>query len=306
VVEMDEYDGNVKGMITGISHGTTKDGPGWRSIIYFKGCNFHCRWCGSPETWSFERELLLYPEMEKYPERVAKSCPHGAITRAGEGTVTDRSICEKCECFECVDACIDGSRELAGREVTVDELVGEVSGYRQFHDEYGVTLTGGEVSCQWMFFLELLKGMKSRGIHTAAETNGSFDLLPGSLPWLDLAIIDLKHPDPVRHRNLTGYTNERTLENIAKLAEMRHPLWVRIPLVPGINDGEALDESAGLLQPFSEAIKVEILGYHRIGLPKWAALGKEYSFGRVEPPSESDLESARDVFRNRDFDVIVT
>jgi len=302
------FDSTARGVIAGIGHGTTKDGPGWRSIVYFKGCNFRCGWCGSPETSNFRNELLLYPGMEKYPGRAVASCPKGAVTVSGDrgATETNRSICNNCETIECADACIDGSRERTGRLVTIDDVLAEILPYRRFHSEYGVTLSGGEVTCQWIFFLELLKAFKSNGLHTAAETNGSFDLFPDSLPWLDLAVIDLKHPDPKRHAALTGFSNNVVLENIRIAAGRGKELWVRIPLLPGINDGPDLDASAALLAPLKEKIKIEILGYHRIGVPKWAALGREYNFHRLEPPDEAQIETARALFRGKGFNIIVT
>ena len=32
---MNKYNENAKGIIINIKHGTSKEGPGWRSIIYF-------------------------------------------------------------------------------------------------------------------------------------------------------------------------------------------------------------------------------------------------------------------------------
>ncbi len=303
---MVSYNKTLWGWITNIGHGTTKDGPGWRSIVYFKGCNFRCPWCAAPETINFGAELALYPRMEKYPERIAASCPHGAISVADAKTSTDRSVCAGCRDFNCARVCIDGSREKIGREVSVEQVVVEVAQYKRFHRDYGVTLSGGEVTCQWMFLLEILKGMKAHGLHTAVETNASFDLLTSAAEWTDLFICDLKHPDPAEHIKLTGYTNEIVLKNIMEIASMNHPLWVRIPLVPGINDGAALVRSAELLAPFGRGMKIEVLGYNRLGVHKWRAMGRDYTLGNVEPPAEADLEKARNVFRSFGMEVINT
>jgi glycyl-radical enzyme activating protein len=301
-----EYNGNIKGIITSIGHGTMRDGPGWRSIVYFKGCNFRCGWCSSPETWPFAPDLLLYPAMEKYPDRAADSCPHGAISPGPDGTVTSRALCADCEDKPCADECLDGSREVMGQVVSVDEVISEIEPYRRFHRDYGVTLSGGEVTCQWMFFIELLKGLKARGLHTAAETNASMPMLPDALPWLDLVICDLKHPDPVRHAELTGYPLEAVMKNIRTIAGMRHPMWIRIPLIPVINDGKYVNEAATLLAPYRDDLKVEILGFHQLGAHKWDALGKEYIFAGLPSATEQEIEQARAVFREHGFDVIQT
>ena len=41
------------------------DGPGNRLIFYCKGCNFHCDWCGAPESIRPEPEYLHYPDREE-------------------------------------------------------------------------------------------------------------------------------------------------------------------------------------------------------------------------------------------------
>ena len=215
---MKDYDGCARGRILSIGHGTTKDGPGWRSIVYFMGCNFSCRWCSSPHTLPEKPVLLLYPRLEKYPERDKESCPRGAVKTEDGKTVTDRSVCEGCETFDCVRYCIDGSREKAGTETTVEDVISEILPYRRFHKDYGVTISGGEPACQWEFFVELLKGMKAHGFHTACETNGSSPQLPKALPWLDLVICDLKHLDDGRHKELTGLSNKTLLQNIKAIA----------------------------------------------------------------------------------------
>jgi pyruvate formate lyase activating enzyme len=301
-----DFNVGARGRILSIGHGTTKDGPGWRSIIYFMHCNYRCLWCSSPHTLTDGPVLLLHPNLEKYPERIAASCPRGAIAIVAGKTKTDRSVCTGCSSFDCVHFCIDGSRETLGMEVSVGDVIAEVQGYRQFHREYGVTISGGEPTCQWFFFIELLKSLKKQGIHTAVETNGSSSRLPDALPWLDLVICDLKHIDDTKHRELTGVSNEITLQNIRTISEARRLLWVRIPVVPGLNDGDNLERSADFLKSLNGNIKIEILGYHKLGVHYWDALDMKYSCEDNIPPTEESLEAVRNIFRGRGLDVIVT
>jgi len=301
-----ECDGGVRGKILSVGHGTTKDGPNWRSIVYFMGCNFKCPWCSSPHTVNIGPSLLLHPDLEKYPERIVNSCPRGAITAAGGKTKTDRSVCADCVSFDCVRFCIDGSREAAGLEVSVDNVISEIQEYRRFHKNYGVTLSGGEPTCQWNFFVALLKELKTRGINTAVETNGSSPMLPKALPWLDLVICDLKHMDDTIHEELTGLSNQVVLNNLRYIAETQHPLWVRIPVVPGLNDGDNLERSAEFLNSLKGGLRVEILGYHRLGSHYWRALDLPYACESIVPPTEKEIEEMRALFRRQGLDVIIT
>lgn len=296
----------TKGSILSIGHGTTKDGPGWRSIVYFKGCNFSCPWCSSPHTIPSKPVLLLYPSFAKYPERDARSCPKGAVRIEGGASVTDRSVCEDCVTFDCVRYCIDGSREVAGAEMTVDDVIREIMPYKRFHADYGVTISGGEPTCQPEFFIELLKGLKAAGFHTACETNGSSPRLADALPYLDLVMCDLKHLDDARHKELTGVTNETVIGNIRAIAASGKELWIRIPVVPGFNDGENLVKTAEFVASLKGNIKAELLGYHRLGLPFWEALGKKSPCEAVVPPTEAEIEATRALFRAAGVNVIET
>ncbi|MFA6449383.1 MAG: glycyl-radical enzyme activating protein [bacterium] len=303
---MTDSNGGARGRILSIGHGTTKDGPGWRSIVYFMRCNYRCLWCSSPHTLTDGPVLLLYPNLEKYPERIAASCPRGAISVSAGATFTNSALCAGCVSLDCVRLCIDSSREAAGFEISAADIVSEILGYRQFHKEYGVTISGGEPTCQWDFFMSLLKELKKHGMHTAVETNGSSPRLPEALPWLDLVICDLKRMDSVRHRELTGQPNETVIKNIETIAVKKHPMWVRIPIVPGLNDGENLELSADFLKSLGGNLKVELLGYHRLGVSNWQALDMRYSCVDAVSPTDDELEKMRDIFRARGLEVIVT
>ena len=50
------------GMVSNLQHCSVHDGPGIRTTVFLKGCNMRCQWCHNPETISFEREMLFYPE----------------------------------------------------------------------------------------------------------------------------------------------------------------------------------------------------------------------------------------------------
>lgn len=299
------YDHTKSGMITGTGHGTLRDGPGWRSIVYFKGCNFQCLWCGSPDTWTHEPEVLFFPDRVKYAARLAASCPAAALRIQGSGLDLDRGPCRACPSHACVRACVDGSLELSGYPATVGGIIDEILPYQRAHDHYGVTLSGGEATLQWDFYLELLKACRARGLHTAVETNGSHPRLAHSFPLLDLVICDLKHMDNAAHIKWTGQGNAAVLENIRAAAAAQHTeLRVRIPLVPGINDRENLDQAIAFLLPMKNDLQVEILGYHKMGVYKWKALGRPYRLDHVPAPEPGALREIRDKMKRAGLCVI--
>ncbi|MEW6202388.1 MAG: glycyl-radical enzyme activating protein [bacterium] len=300
------YEKNLGGVILGIGHGTMRDGPNWRSIIYFKGCNFRCRWCASPDSFFALPEILFFADRVKYPARVASSCPYGALKLKGNGVVLKRTACRGCRTFECANLCIDGSIELVGSVMTVEQIVGDVLHYRRAHADYGVTLSGGEPSLQWQFYLELLKAFKHHGLHTAVETNCSIKRIPESLPYLDLVICDLKLMDAQGHKQWTDRINRNVLRNIETIVKARKPLWVRIPVIPGINDGENIMKTIDFLQPMREHLLVELLGYHRLGVYKWKALGKRYALHHIEPPDNETIKKLERRFEGAGLKIIHT
>ncbi len=297
------------GLILNVHHGTTKDGPGWRSIVYFMGCNLRCLWCSSPHTIPMRRSLLLYPKLEKYPAITVATCPHRAITLSldGESSATDRSQCTGCATHDCVASCPDGSRESAGYLTTSGQLLAEIAPYRQFHPKYGVTISGGEPTVQWDFFTACLSAFRSSGLHTAVETNATSPRLTKALPLLDLVICDLKHFDDDAHIRITGHSNRQVIANITAIAAAGHPLWVRIPVIPTLNDGDNLVRSADFLASIaSPGLSVEILGFHKLGEHYWHALGKQYPASAFSPLSEPDLAACREIFSSRGLDVLKT
>ncbi|MCK4965563.1 glycyl-radical enzyme activating protein, partial [bacterium] len=263
---INNYDKNKKGIILETVIGSSKDGPGLRYVIYFKGCNFRCQWCSNPESFEITRQLLLYPGKEIFSEVILNSCPYGAISSGSNGlTITDTTICNQCKTFDCVEECLDGSRVKAGEEKTVDDIISDVLKYKQFlKKDSGVTLTGGEPAFQWDFMLALIKALKANKIHTVIETNGAAPQLPEIFPYVDLIICDLKLMDDKKHKHWTGFSNEQTLSNIKKMCNYKTPLWIRIPVIPGINDTkENVENIRNFLIPIKDSIKLELIAYHK-------------------------------------------
>lgn len=190
----------------------------------------------------------------------------------------------------------EGLTGAGGQAVPVEKLIAEaVSSIPMFFENGGVTLTGGEATLQADGVKALFKGLKEAGINTAIETNGLEPRLRELLPLVDFLMIDCKHHDPVRHREVTGLGNETLFENLRFAIERGMEPAVRIPLIGGFNasaqDAEAFARLF-LRLGLKERGTVELLPYHEYGRDKYKALGLTYTMteeARVSPELVTEM-----------------
>ena len=287
---------NTSGTIFDIKHFAVHDGPGIRTTVFFKGCPLSCLWCHNPESISPHPQLLFTPRKCIGCDNCFEACPEAAHRKVEGVHVIDR---ERCRTHgECVDGCYAGALEMAGYEVTVDDVMEEVLRDRTFHANSGggITLSGGEPLAQQEFTIALLQSAKAQGLHTALDTSGHapWPRLEEALRHTDLVLYDLKHMDPKRHAALTGVSNELILDNLRLLDRIGKTTWIRIPLIPSQNDDDANYEAMGeLLSALENVERIEILRYHRLAETKYASAGMEYTLKGLEPPTEAKAESRR-------------
>ena len=238
-----------KGRIFNIQRFSIHDGPGIRTIVFFKGCFMRCAWCCNPESQNREIETLI------------------------EG----------------------GKEKIVGRDVTVEEIMPELLSDIPYYRRSGggITLSGGEILCQADFARELLLECKKNGLHTAVESaaSSSFSEIEKILPYLDLYLMDIKHTDSEKHKEYTGVSNERILENARKIAESGVELIIRTPVIPGFNDtAEEIRAISHFAKTLPGVREHHLLPYHRLGQDKYAGLGRKYSLSDIEPPSKEKME----------------
>jgi pyruvate formate lyase activating enzyme len=210
--------------------------------------------------------------------------------------VVDRGRC--LSCGTCAEGCYSGALEMAGHRATVDEVMEEVLRDRIFYDNSGggVTVSGGEPLAQPEFTRALLEEARDEGVHTALDTSGyaPWRVLEEVIKVTDLVLYDLKQMNSGVHRALTGVPNELIVENLRRLDGHGIPLWIRIPLIPGRNDGDANFHAMGeLLSGLANVERVEILGYHRLAESKYERAGMEYTLRGLEPPTEDEIASRK-------------
>ena len=265
----------------------SQDGRGNRLVLHLQGCNLRCPWCANPEG------LLPQGVLMADREWLAESCcPKGAV-KDGE---LDRSMCKDCPDRPCVTAMRQKGIRLSCVDREVEDIVRECVGSApMFFDGGGVTLTGGEVCMQLDGVKALLGRLGEAGIHRAIETNGSLPRTAELIGLVDEWIMDFKHWDSGTHRRWLGAGNEGVLDTLRKVTAAHPDVLVRIPLMPGFNDGkEDADAFARALAPLCarDSVRLEVLTYHEFGRAKWAQCGMTYTMsGRVSPDARKALET---------------
>lgn len=294
-------EGNLvfQGKIINIQKYSIHDGPGIRTTVFLKGCPLNCWWCHNPESQCMEKEILYWENKCTSCGMCVKKCPNGAVEIKDGKLINHR---EKCAfCGKCIDFCINNAREISGKEYTVEEVMKEVEKDIVFYDESsgGVTFSGGEPFSQMNFLEALVDASKNKGIHVTIDTTGftTEENLRKIASKADLFLYDLKFMDSEEHKKYTGVSNENIIENLKMLSSMHKEVYVRIPVIPGINDGENLRKSAEFLRNLNIS-KVNLLPYHKYGMDKYNRLGLEYKLKDTQEPTKDKMESILEMFKS--------
>jgi pyruvate formate lyase activating enzyme len=287
------------GLVFNIQKYSVHDGPGIRTTVFLKGCPVHCRWCHNPEGISRRRELIVLESRCLGCGECRLACRYGTVI-PGDGALPARS--ELCEvCGACVEACPTQGRQIVGQELCVSQVLETVLQDQIFYEESGggVTFSGGEPLSQPGFLRSLLEACRDRGVHTTVDTCGltqQKDLLSVAA-LTDLFLYDLKLMDDAKHLHYTGVSNALILENLQALGRSHGRIWLRVPIIPGINDAPAdLEAAAHFAAAVPGVRQVNLLPFHRTGLPKSSRLGQESGLAEVQPPSAEAMNRAVDIF----------
>lgn len=282
------------------------DGPGIRTTVFLKGCPLRCAWCANPES------QLAKPQLEWDPGLCVRC---GACARASrfvelsDGRVrVDHDGLEDPESVAAV--CPVGALSVAGEAKDADEVVRVCLQDRPFYEESGggVTFSGGE-PCLWPeFIVACARRLHEEGVPVAVETCGQVapERFAQVLDAVDLVLFDMKHWDGERHREGTGADFGRIRENLrAAAAAPGVDVLVRVPVIPGFNDGpDAPDGFAGRLRE-AGLCRVQLLPFHQLGEGKYERLGRGYRMRDVRPLHPEDLSWLMEALRERGIDAFV-
>ncbi|MEA2083655.1 MAG: glycyl-radical enzyme activating protein [Thermodesulfobacteriota bacterium] len=264
-------------LIVDVKRHSLEDGPGIRSVVFFKGCPLCCVFCQNPETQAPGPEIVFCVEECILCGACARICPSNAISLKSEERI-DRTRCDNCG--KCVQVCPGKGLRRAGASYRVEELGELLLRDRAFyrHSQGGVTLSGGECTLYPDYLEALLKYLKPFGVHVVLETSGffSYEIFKQKiLPYLDMIYYDLKIADPKAHKHFTGQSNKRIIENLSRLIrESGVQVIPRIPLIPSITaTRENLEGIARILKKMGLSNPV-LLPYNPMGISKFKMIGR--------------------------------
>ena len=183
---------------------------------------------------------------------------------------------------------------------SLDEILNKIENYKNYiMPNGGVTVTGGEPLLQVHFLIELFKKLKEKNIHTCIDTSGMVDItedIKTLLNYTDLVLLDIKHIDPIKCKDLVGVSNERELKFAEYLSQNNIDMWIRQVLIPGYTDDENdLKKLKSFIDKLNSVKKVELLPYHNMGEYKWKKLGLNYDFKDVKVPTAEEVKNAKEI-----------
>ena len=261
------------------------DGPGIRTTIFLKGCPLNCIWCHNPESKKAKPQLGFLEKKCVYCGKCQQVCPkgvHNILENRHEISFSECALCGKC-----VDACLNKALKIFGRKMTSDELLKTVVKDRDFYQRSGggLTVSGGEPMMQFEGLRELLKKAKEMGIHVCLDTSGqaSQERYREIAEYVDLFLFDYKLTDPLEHKKYTGVDNRQILSNLDYLCTHGSNVFLRCPIIPGINNKESHYRAiAELSQKYDAIRQVNLMTYHDMAKGKAAQIGETYPLAKLK------------------------
>lgn len=188
----------------------------------------------------------------------------------------------------------------SGKYESLDEIFTKVIRYKNYIcPNGGVTVTGGEPLLQVKFLVELFKKLKEENIHTCIDTSGMVTItndIKELLSYTDLVLLDIKHIDDNKCRDLVGKSNKLELEFAKYLSDHNIKMWIRQVIVPGYTDNkEDLLKLKDFIDSLKTVEKVELLPYHNIGEFKWKKLGLKYPLEGIRQATNEDIKKAKEI-----------
>jgi len=275
-------DSNKTGLIFDIQRFSVHDGPGIRTTVFFKGCPLRCKWCHNPEGLEHRSSLRYIAEKCISCKKCADICPQ-SVHIFKESHEVDFSRCTVCK--TCVSSCPAEAVDICGYMITAEELAKEVEADKVFYGkEGGVTFSGGEVLLQSEFALLAIQKIRETGAAPtiAIDTSGyaSHEAFIRLSDVADIFLYDVKAVSDNIHFPATGVHNKIILENLQYLAKTNKRIWIRIPVIPTINDSGAEQKK---IAEFLAALpnkpeRVTLMPYHLLGKNKYQTIGMKNTF----------------------------
>lgn len=201
-------------------------------------------------------------------------------------------------------------------EESPEDTLNKALRYRAYwKNDGGITVSGGEALLQIDYVTELFRLAKEKGVHTTLDTSGGpftreepfFSKFQELMKYTDLFLLDIKHIDSQKHKDLTMQDNANILDMATYLSDNGKDMWIRHVLVPGItNDESDLKKLSEFVKELKTVRRFEVLPYHTLGIFKWKQLGIEYTLDDVKSPTDEEIKTANNLLHTADYDIITT
>lgn len=296
----------MEGNIFNIQKYSIHDGPGIRTTVFFKGCPLKCKWCHNPESQSFNNEIMFFKDKCIGCGFCLKACKNKVISFNSNSINFNKDKCTLCG--QCCEDCPTTAMSMVGERKSSDDIINEILKDKIFYDESkgGVTFSGGEPLSQKDFLKELLIKCKNKGINTVVDTSGfgEEETIRDISPYVDLFLYDLKVIDNEKHNKYVGVSNEKILKNLKLLTDLNKRIFIRIPIIPTVNDSKKdIEDFINTLKNIRGIEEINILPYHNISSEKYKRLNKKYELEEIEAPTDGKMEEIKKAFEKEGFKV---
>ncbi len=299
---------NKKGTIFNIQRFSTSDGPGIRTVVFFKGCPLNCSWCHNPESKYIKKDVFYKSDLCIGCGACANVCDNNGHNFSSKEHSLNRENCKLCG--KCAEVCATKALELCGKETSAIEVVETALRDKPFYEESGggITLSGGEPLMQFDFALEVLKLAKQNGLHTCIETCGyTQNNLQELAEYVDLWLYDIKLVDDGEHKKYTGVSNKIILKNLDLLDKLNAKIVLRCPIIPNVNMHEQhFKELSRIANSYKNIVEVDLETYHPLGISKAEQLGIKQMYQNTKFLNKSEIECFAEILKTTtDIKVVI-
>lgn len=291
------------GVIFNIQKFSINDGPGIRTVVFFKGCPLHCKWCANPESQLAKIQILWDKKKCLHCHHCLEICLVKAISLKDDNIFIDTNKCTLCK--QCINTCPQKALTSEGEIKTVQQVLDIVLQDEVFYEESdgGITLSGGEFLMQTQFAEELLIAAKEKNLHTCCETTGfcTPEKFQHIIQYIDYILFDLKHWDSQKHLEGTGVDNKLILANMKYAISMGKTVLPRIPVIPKFND--SLEDAKKFCEVLHDvgSNQCQLLPFHQFGENKYHLLNKKYAYENQPALHREDLQDYLQIFLDNDI-----
>lgn len=291
------------GVIFNIQKFSINDGPGIRTVVFFKGCPLHCKWCANPESQLAKIQILWDKKKCLHCHHCLEICLSKAISLKDDNIFIDTNKCTLCK--QCIDTCPQKALTSEGEIKTVQQVLDIVLQDEVFYEESdgGITLSGGEFLMQTQFAEELLIAAKEKNLHTCCETTGfcTPKKFQHIIQYIDYILFDLKHWDSQKYLEGTGVDNKLILTNMKYAISTGKKVLLRIPVIPKFND--SLEDAKRFCEVLHDvgSNQCQLLPFHQFGENKYHLLNKQYAYENQPTLHREDLQEYLQIFLDNDI-----